>query len=42
MTAFGRLWPQELAKQAALLADQERFLSAVGQRDRWEDSLLDS
>jgi hypothetical protein len=33
MTAPVRLWPQEVAKAAALLADQERFLSAVGQCD---------
>jgi hypothetical protein len=32
MTAFVRLWPPEFANAAALLADEERFLSAVGQR----------
>jgi hypothetical protein len=33
MTASGRLWPQEFANATSALADQERFLSAVGQRD---------
>jgi len=42
MTAPVRLCPPEVAKQAALLADQELFLSAVGQRDPVEGCFVRS